>query len=222
MTTLDDVALARVAEVPIDVLRQFACNREELQAFLHDSAIEYAEHGLTETTIAFLDGDPCVAAYFSISADGLPLSGAETFELGISFECTIRYFPAIKITRLAVRSDLQGKGLGQLMINAIQGIACAAPMSVRLLTVDAVNSPEVIAFYQKCGFRTTNQHELRQGARGTKSVPQTVQMYRDVHAPDGEVLLKSTLVPSTATQFAPPDRNGGQFDDLPVRPEERA
>lgn len=222
MTTLDDVALARIAEVPVEVLRTFACNREELQAFLHDSAIDYAEHGLTETTVVFLDGDPCVAAYFSISADGLPLGGLETFELGISFECTIRYFPAIKITRLAVRSDLQGHGLGQLMINAIQGIACAAPMSVRLLTVDAVNSPEVIAFYQKCGFKTTIQHDLRQGARGTKSVPQTVLMYRDVHAPDGEVLLKSTLVPSNAMQLASAAGRVDSVDNLSARPEERA
>ncbi len=207
------LALRPVSDVGKELLAAFTCSREELAAFLIESAHDYSEHGLTETAVAFVDEDPAVAAYFSLSADGLQLRPVEKTELGLPFDCTITYFPAVKITKLAVRSDLQGKGIGSQLMKFIEGLAFTEGISVRLLTVDAVNEPDVIGFYQRHGFKTAMQHEIRQakqrdsgkggkfrGQAGVQIEAPTVLMYRDLYNPEEPVLLTTPIKSDEAKQ----------------------
>lgn len=196
------LGLQRIHDLGKDALEQFACTREELKAFLVEEALEYARYGLTETAVAFVNDDPIPAGYFSLSADGLKLQTSEKFELGLPFECPIEYFPAVKITKLAVRTDLQRKGLGRAFLDLIEGIAFESGFSVRLLTVDAVNEPHVIAFYQSLGFQNAMRNGIRQAQRqrqgrgGANDRPETVLMYKDIYNDDAPVTLTSP-VPTT-------------------------
>jgi ribosomal protein S18 acetylase RimI-like enzyme len=188
----DNLALRRIDELEKDTLADFACGHEDLDVFLTDSAHDYSEHGLTQTIVAFVGSDPSPAAFFSLSADGLPLQNSEKFELGLPFECSINYFPAVKITKLAVRGDMQSSGVGAELIKIIEGLAYNNSVAVRLLTVDAVNEPRAISFYQRHGFKTSMQHELRQervkrnkpNRPEAVEQPQSVLMYRDLYSPD--------------------------------------
>ncbi|KGW36399.1 acetyltransferase family protein [Burkholderia pseudomallei MSHR2451] len=162
MTTTPSIALRKISDLEAEQLVEFRCGSDDLDGFLANSAHSYSIHGLTQTVVAFAGSDPNPAAFFSLSADGLPLSASEQFELGLPFECQISYFPAVKITKLAVRQEMQSNGLGSDLIKIIEGMAFLENVAVRLLTVDAINTPKAIAFYQRNGFRTSSRHDLRQ------------------------------------------------------------
>lgn len=161
-----------------DVLKSFDCRDQELNDFLVENAAQYESHGVTATTVCFLYEDKVPAAYFSLSADALKLTGVELTELGLPFEASIPFFPALKITKLAVRHDLQSNGLGSEIIKLIEGIAYAADFSVRLLTVNAVNNSRAISFYERVGFVESSNHSNR------KKRPKTILMYKDIYADD--------------------------------------
>jgi len=182
------IALRRIYELDKALLAGFSCGHDDLDSFLTDDAHDYSEYGLTETIVAYAGSDVAPAAFFSLSADGLPLQSSEKLDLGIPFDPNISYFPAVKITKLAVRGDMQSSGLGSEIIKIIESLAFNYSVSVRLLTVDAINEPRAIKFYQRHGFRSSIQHELRQlrnrpGNRN-RAAPQSVLMYRDLYAPD--------------------------------------
>jgi GNAT superfamily N-acetyltransferase len=190
------LALRRIYELDKDILAGFECGHDELNVFLTESAHNYSEHGLTETIVAFAGSDDVPAAYFSLSADGLPLRTSEQFELGLPFECSINYFPAVKITKFAVRGDMQSAGLGAELIKIIEGLAFNNSVAVRLLTVDAINNPRAISFYQRHGFKTSLQHEIRQqqhagrgrqGRSKPEQQPHSILMYRDLYSPADNV-----------------------------------
>lgn len=189
------LALRRIYELDKDILAGFECGHGDLDVFLTESAHDYSDHGLTETIVAFAGSDGAPAAFFSLSADGLPLRNSELLELGLPFECPITYFPAVKITKLAVRGDMQSAGLGAELLKIIEGLAFNNSVAVRLLTVDAINDPRAIAFYQRHGFKPSLQHEIRQqradrnrpNRRVAEQLPQSVLMYRDLYSPEDEV-----------------------------------
>jgi GNAT superfamily N-acetyltransferase len=215
--TLNDIALRKIYEVEQGALEGFTCGREELDQFLTQEAHNYSEHGLTETVVAFAGSDTNPAAYFSLSADGLKLESSEQFELGLPFDCPILYLPAVKITKLAVRQDVQSNGLGATLIKVIEGLAFNGSVAVRLLTVDAVNNPKAIAFYQQHGFKTSMRHEIRQkkvkkNKRGEQAPPadepETVLMYRDLYAPE-EKTPPASLWPKVQPDQILPNEEAG-------------
>jgi GNAT superfamily N-acetyltransferase len=189
-----DLALRRICDIERALLVDFACGSDSLEEFLRDSAHDYAEHGITETAVAFAEPDPSPIGYFSLSADVLRLSDAEGFELGLPFECPIHSFPAVKITKLAVRTDMQGAGIGWQLVKLIEGLAFHGSVAVRLLTVDAINNPPALRFYERCGFRSSTYQALQQQpvraggrqrgpARANNEPPRTILMYRDLFDP---------------------------------------
>ena len=195
MDALDEIALRKIYEIEPGLLDGFTCGREELDEFLTAQALDYSDHGLTETIVAFAGSESRPAAFFSLSADGLKLEQSEQFLLGLPFDCPILYFPAVKITKLAVRDDIQSNGLGTSLIKLIEGLAYNGSVAVRLLTVDAVNNPRAISFYERHGFKTSMRHEIRQHRvraerRGRAPEPVqlgTVLMYRDLYSPEENV-----------------------------------
>lgn len=164
-----------IQDVPDDILSQFSCGRNQLDEFLHDDAKHYNEYGLTKTIIVFLEDFDGVAAYFSLSSDAVLLNDSEKFELGVTLP--IKSFPAVKITKLAIASSLQGQKIGSALIDLICGLVNIDHIAVRLLTVDAVNSPDVIGFYSRTGFLPSLQEER---ARQHQS-RETILMFKDLY-----------------------------------------
>lgn len=173
------LVLRHIRDVEDHVLRQFSCGRDLLDNFLHDDARAYDTHGLTDTTVVFLNGQPNPVAYFSLTADSVRLNDFEQGELGLPFNVPITYYPAVKITKLAVASELQSCGIGGTLAALISGIVAGAPFAVRLLTVDAVNQPKVTAFYGKAGFLESlaDKHE-RQNQKHRDTVLMIIDLYQ--------------------------------------------
>lgn len=172
------LSLRHIRDVEDEVLKQFSCGRPQLDEFLHDDARDYDAHGLTSTVVVFAEGYDTPVAYFSLTADSVHLSGGECTDLGLPFDVSISYYPAVKITKLAVISELQRSGIGDALIDLICGIVSPAPFAVRLLTVDAVNQEAVLNFYQCAGFiESLSEKKERQGQK----VRDTILMFKDLY-----------------------------------------
>ncbi len=172
------LSLRHIRDVEDEVLKQFSCGRTQLDEFLHDDARDYDAHGLTSTVVAFADNYDNPVAYFSLTADSVHLSSGERTDLGLPFDVPISYYPAVKITKLAVMSELQRSGIGEALIDLICGIVSTAPFAVRLLTVDAVNQESVLNFYQRTGF-LENLSEKKE--RQSQKVRDTILMFKDLY-----------------------------------------
>jgi GNAT superfamily N-acetyltransferase len=181
---MEDFSLAKVGEVEPEALAAFTCDDPELDSFLQQDAVAYADYGLTATTVVFRNGDPVPIAFFSLSADNLTLKGVELTELGLPFDAPITFFPAVKITKLAVRAGEQSKGIGEELIKFIEGMVFTDHVSIRLLTVNAVNRERTIAFYERVGFIRSHKNDENQGRgrRGQDQERATVLYYKDLYA----------------------------------------
>jgi len=172
------LTLRHIRDVENEVLRQFSCGRSQLDEFLHKDARDYDAHGLTSTVLVFADGYESPVAFFSLTADSVHLSSGERTDLGLPFDVPISYYPAVKITKIAVVSELQRGGIGGALIDLICGIVSTAPFAVRLLTVDAVNQVEALIFYQRTGFiESLSEKKERQSQR----VRDTILMFKDLY-----------------------------------------
>jgi ribosomal protein S18 acetylase RimI-like enzyme len=166
-----------IQDAPDGILAGFSCGRDQLDEFLHEDAKNYADHGLTKTVIVFLEGFNGVAAYFSLSSDAVVLNESEKFALGVTLP--VRSFPAVKITKLAIASALKRQKIGSELINFICGLVHHDQIATRLLTVDAVNTPEVLGFYEDTGFL----HCLQEAKARQCQLRETILMFKDLFEP---------------------------------------
>lgn len=179
---LEDFRLASVDEVSQELLDAFDCGDDELNGFLRSDSVQYGRYGLTHTTAVFREECSTLVGFFSLSCDSLKLAGVELSELGLPFDASLDFFPAVKVTKLAVASGWQSQGIGRHMLAFIQGIAFRPPLSARLLTVNAVNRDRALSFYEREGFIVSSRHHAQEGQRRKGVEPATVLMYRDLYA----------------------------------------
>lgn len=173
-----DLVIRHIRDVDDEILRGFTCGRDQLDDFLLEDARDYDEHGITSTVVVFVPGRVAPAGYFSLSADSVRLTESEEFELGLPFDAPISYYPAVKLTKLATASDMQSQGLGEAIVALIRGIVTDAPFAVRVLTVDAINQPKVLAFYERVGF-VESLADRRE--KKNQRDPSTVLMIKDLY-----------------------------------------
>jgi ribosomal protein S18 acetylase RimI-like enzyme len=178
---LDDFILASVDDVDQDILNSFTSGDAELDIFLREDANSYAKHGITSTTVVFSEQSPTPIGFFSLSCDSLRLEGVELTELGLPFQAAIDFFPAVKITKLAVAEGFQSQGIGEAIINLIQGISFTPPFSARLLTVNAVNRERTLNFYRRLNFLDSSRNAAVAGQRRRGEEAATILMYRDLY-----------------------------------------
>lgn len=126
--------------------------------FINDSK-PYQEKLLAVTYI--LESATQTVAFYSVSNDRI---SAEDAPSGKWFQKKIksifhkakqlRSYPAVKIGRLGVHQDFQGKGIGQSLLDYIKGsFVTLNKTGCRFITVDAYNNPKTLSFYQREGFK---------------------------------------------------------------------
>lgn len=77
--------------------------------------------------------------YFTLANDSLPLTTSEQGELGLYDTVVLKAYPAVKLGRLAVASDLQGQGIGEQVMDLVHGeILDSASLSAARLVMGAV------------------------------------------------------------------------------------
>jgi ribosomal protein S18 acetylase RimI-like enzyme len=179
--------LISINQVALEIesfLTNFACGRKDLDDFLFDCARDQHEDHLSHTSTLFHEDFKGLVGYITLTNDSVGMEMSEVGELGLRNHVDLKFYPAIKICRLGIHQDLQGLGIGQKLIDLALGeiLLAQSITASRLLITDAVNDPQVIRFYEKCGFLesywATNQ---RKKNRGT-SVPATIKMIRDIYA----------------------------------------
>ena len=183
----DDLVIVLASDLngdpPFDALiQEFDCGDQDLNAFLAEEALPYQTHGLTFTYLVF-DRELSAAnllGFYSLSSDSLKLEGVELAELGLPFDAPLSFFPAVKLTKLAVRQNFQSGGLGAHLIKIIIGSVFSTNAAVRLITVNAVNRPRTIAFYERQGFIACIR-TVQKPRRGDPPEPATILMYKDIY-----------------------------------------
>jgi len=153
---------------PIYDLSIFDCGDNDLNEFLREDALKH-QNSLIATTLLFIYEEKIIG-YASLCSDSVKLIKEE--KLKIRDEIGYKYgdYPAVKVARLAVQKEYQGKDVGTKILNYIVGsvVFNSEKIASRFLTVDAYLEEKVINFYEKYGFEE-NTHELYKG-RKTKSM----------------------------------------------------
>jgi GNAT superfamily N-acetyltransferase len=139
----------------------FDCGSEPLNAFLHSTARQHQDKGISRT---FVLVDPNssspsrILGFFTLTACEA-IAGDLPPKLAKRLPRTI---PAVLLGRLAVNKTHQSQGYGKsLLIEAIRKVAqTATHIGVVGLFVDAKDEPAA-AFYQKFGFVSLPSNPLR-------------------------------------------------------------
>lgn len=176
MSLIEHSQFALIDQVSLNHFDVFDCSRAELNEFLYEDALAYHEYGLTQTTLMI--HQKTILGFFSLSADALQLTKSEVMDLGFDRQVPIVYFPAVKLTKLAINLIHANQGLGSFLLAQIDSIVFDFPVATRFITVDAVNQPEIIRFYEKNGFVSSlvADKEKKNARR------ETILMYKDIYA----------------------------------------
>ena len=137
----------------------FACGVPALDGYLRQQAGQHQRDGIATTHVLIDDGQPArLLGYCTLSAAQLQLH-----DLGEPDRKRLPAYPvpAIRVGRLAVSQDEQGKGYGQLLLGHAVNLVLSVrqTMGARVLVVDAKDA-QAAAFYQSFGFRRTSHAAL--------------------------------------------------------------
>lgn len=139
--------------------RAFSCGIPALDTYLQQRAGQHQRDGIATTHVLVDDTAPArILGYCSLSAAQLHLSQLQQADRK---RLPAYPVPAIRMGRLAVASDEQGKGHGQLLVGHVVNLAqqTRQTLGVRVLIVDAKD--ECAAnFYLSFGFRRTSDEGL--------------------------------------------------------------
>lgn len=89
------------------------------------------------------------------------------FQAGLEEACELR---SLRISRIAVQPNWQQQGLGQRLIAQMKQQQIKQQGSVDFLSVSFGYTPELLAFWQKCGFILVHFSESKEASSGCYSV----------------------------------------------------
>lgn len=152
--TLDDLDLVRAVQSEHKCSTAgFDCGDGDLNDFVRNDCYQWQEQCLSHTRLARLKETGRFVGFITLLSDSIVLETKEKKHL-FSFHKRIVQFPALKIGRLGVDSQIQKNGVGMALFHYAVGVAVRlnADLSVgcRFLTVDAY--PGSVSWYLGRGF----------------------------------------------------------------------
>jgi GNAT superfamily N-acetyltransferase len=128
----------------------FQSGEEALDRYLQTQATQDSRRRIANCFVAVENASAQVAAYYTLSSASIPvvdLPAEETKRLP-------RYptLPAVRIGRLAVDQNFQGRGLGATLLADAAHRVMRSDVAAYTLLVDVKNE-QAVAFYQHHGFR---------------------------------------------------------------------
>lgn len=135
----------------------FACGEPTLDAYLRQQAAQHHRDGISTTHVLVDDVDPGrILGYYTLSAAQLLLTDLQEVDRRRLPSYPV---PAIRMGRLAVRSDEQGKGHGDFLLGhaVARCLGLREQLGARVLLVDALHE-QASRFYRSYGFRETTTH----------------------------------------------------------------
>lgn len=168
-----DITFSPIEESEFESLTMFTCGVAEIDDVFH-SEIELCTkyHYLTPYKCTLISTGEIIAL-FTLANDVLALEYDDQIDFpNLSLEyCEIfrrqPTYPAINIGHLAVRSDMQSRGVGKLIVDFVAASFAKLRISgCQFLTVDALNNPRTISFYQdRIGMEFQTINDLYQHTR---------------------------------------------------------
>lgn len=148
---LTDFSLVRLS--PITELKPFDCGDEDLNEFFHQDSQNYRKELLAVTYI--LESDSNTVAFFSLLNDKISVEDVDSKRKFARFfkdimprEKQFKSYPAMKIGRLGITKEYQGKGLGKIILDYIKNLFITNNRTgCKFITVDAYNAST--SFYEK-------------------------------------------------------------------------
>ena len=154
----------------LETCQPFSCGSEDMDEFFSKDFADYSHYLMGKSYCFRLKDDLSrIVCAFTISNDSiriydLPRSRRDHMKSITHHEKRLRRYPGVLIGRLAVAEEFANKGVGSELLDFIKAMFSDTELQTgcRFLIVDAVNTPEVLAFYQKNRFVflfTTEQQE---------------------------------------------------------------
>lgn len=174
-----DLLISPIVEDDIPVLSNFCCGESEIDDFFHDEVALCSKYKYLIPYKCTLKDTGDVVGAFTLANDILRLEYEDRIdfpnldaEYSEIFQRQTSY-PAVNIGHLAVRKDMQSRGIGSIIIDFVRMTFHIYRISgCQFITVDALNNPKTMRFYQdKVGFEFQTITDLGKHTR---------RMYLDV------------------------------------------
>lgn len=148
--------LVAIKDIPKAKLKKFDCGTEVLNEFLSQYSFKNDILGIGKTFVAFNKNED-VIGYFTLAAAQVLFE-----DIPDNYRAKLpRYpIPALRIARLAVGKNLQGKGIGKWLLTQafIKIIHVAEITGLYFIIVDAKETSK--SFYEHYGFIKFNDKEF--------------------------------------------------------------
>jgi predicted GNAT family N-acyltransferase len=148
--------LVSIKDVPKSKLKKFDCGTEVLNEFLSRYSLKNDTLGIGRTFVAF-DENEEVVGYFTLATAQIVYE-----EIPDEYRGKLPKYPipSLRIARLAVGKDLQGKGIGKWLLTQafIKIVHVSEITGLYFIIVDAKETSK--SFYEHYGFIKFNDKEL--------------------------------------------------------------
>jgi GNAT superfamily N-acetyltransferase len=137
----------------------FRCGVSALDKYLQQQAGQHQRDGIATTHVLADDSDRGrILGYCSLAAAQLQLHDLQAADRR---RLPAYPVPAVRLGRLAVATEVQGKGYGRLLLGHAMNcsVALRGQLGVRVLVVDAMDA-SAAAFYRLHGFHETADQAL--------------------------------------------------------------
>lgn len=171
----------------------FSCGVPALDSYLQQRAGQHQRDGIATTHVLVDESAPSrILGYCSLSPAQLRLTDLQEVDRK---RLPAYPVPAIRMARLAVSTDEQGKGHGQLLVGHVVNLArqTRQTLRVRALIVDAKDE-RAAAFYLAFGFRRTSVEGLCLYLTQPNPATLIPDNERWLHAPEVAADLKEALL----------------------------
>jgi GNAT superfamily N-acetyltransferase len=152
----------------------FDCGVEVLNGWLKQTALQHQGKGISRSFVAVANDECAVSAYLSLGYKGISANSILGFYALASALVMMedlppglgkrypRQIPVTRLGRLAVRADMQGQGLGQLLLSDAISRARKAAQTVGSagIVVDAKDDAAA-SFYQRYGFVVCEREPIK-------------------------------------------------------------
>ena len=134
-------------------LSRIDCGDSDLNDYFRNDAVLFREELLTQTYVFHDNEDDEIYAVIDFCNDALPrerMTGGQRRKISHK-KRGFDTFPAVKITRLGVCREFQGKKIGSVLLEAVKHFFLADNRTgCRFITVDAYRS--AVGFYERNDF----------------------------------------------------------------------
>ena len=136
----------------------FDCGRQELNDWLQQVARQHQDKGLSKTFVATREEQPAlICGYYALT-----LAELENRHLPAAWRKKLpRRIPGVRLGRLAIDKDFQGKGLGELLL--VDALTRARRIYTDAggigLFVDAIDE-QAAGYYRRFGFLASPDNPL--------------------------------------------------------------